>query len=221
MSRPDKTLLEVSGLKTYFPFGNRWFGKREWVKAVDGVDLYVKQGEVLGLAGESGSGKTTLGRSVLRLVEPTGGAVRFDGVDLMALTGREIRPLRRRMQIIFQDPYRSLSPRMQIKQIIAEPLRLHQIVPDHKVEQRVIELLGKVGLEPYFMHRYPQSRPGRHSPSPVLSPKGPKGERDSLRKARANIGGLTSPPNPPSLLASAGPPYRVRGDHAQLEADVN
>lgn len=157
---PDRPLLEVSDLKTYFPFGNRWFGKREPVKAVDGVDLSVERGEVLALVGESGSGKTTLGRSVLRLVEPTEGTIRFDGIDIMALTGREIRPLRRRMQIIFQDPYRSLSPRMQIKQIIAEPLKLHRIVPHNDVQQRVAELLAKVGLEPYFMHRYPHEMSG-------------------------------------------------------------
>lgn len=157
---PDRPLLEVSDLKTYFPFGNRWFGKREAVKAVDGVDLSVERGEVLALVGESGSGKTTLGRSVLRLVEPTEGTIRFDGIDIMALTGREIRPLRRRMQIIFQDPYRSLSPRMQIKQIIAEPLKLHRIVPHNDVQQRVAELLAKVGLEPYFMHRYPHEMSG-------------------------------------------------------------
>ena len=157
---PDRPLLEVSDLRTYFPFGSRWFGKREAVKAVDGVDLSVEQGEVLALVGESGSGKTTLGRSVLRLVEPTEGTIRFDGIDIMALTAREIRPLRRRMQIIFQDPYRSLSPRMQIKQIIAEPLRLHRIVPHNDMQQRVAELLAKVGLEPYFMHRYPHEMSG-------------------------------------------------------------
>ena len=156
----DRPLLEVSDLRTYFPFGSRWFGKREAVKAVDGVDLSVEQGEVLALVGESGSGKTTLGRSVLRLVEPTEGTIRFDGIDIMALTAREIRPLRRRMQIVFQDPYRSLSPRMQIRQIIAEPLNLHRIVPHNDVQQRVAELLAKVRLEPYFMHRYPHEMSG-------------------------------------------------------------
>jgi oligopeptide/dipeptide ABC transporter ATP-binding protein len=160
MATLNRPLLEVSGLRTYFPFGSRWFGKREAVKAVDGVDLSVKQCEVLALVGESGSGKTTLGRSVLRLVEPTEGTIRFDGIDIMALTTREIRPLRRRMQIIFQDPYRSLSPRMQIKQIIAEPLKLHRIVPHNDMQQRVAELLAKVGLEPYFMHRYPHEMSG-------------------------------------------------------------
>jgi ABC-type oligopeptide transport system ATPase subunit len=104
MATLNRPLLEVSDLRTYFPFGSRWFGKREAVKAVDGVDLSVKHCEVLALVGESGSGKTTLGRSVLRLVEPTEGTIRFDGIDIMALTTREIRPLRRRMQIIFQDP---------------------------------------------------------------------------------------------------------------------
>ncbi len=160
MATLNRPLLEVSDLRTYFPFGSRWFGKREVVKAVDGVDLSVEQCEVLALVGESGSGKTTLGRSVLRLVEPMEGTIRFDGIDIMALTTREIRPLRRRMQIIFQDPYRSLSPRMQIKQIIAEPLKLHRIVPHDDVQQRVAELLAKVGLEPYFMHRYPHEMSG-------------------------------------------------------------
>ena len=154
------SLLQVSGLKTYFPFGSRWFGARSWVRAVDGVDLTLDHGEVLGLVGESGSGKTTLGRSVLRLVEPTEGTVMLDGVDIGKLSGRQLRPLRRRMQIIFQDPYSSLSPRLQIKRIIAEPMRLYGLANRHDEGAKVEELLESVGLEPYFMQRYPHEMSG-------------------------------------------------------------
>ena len=153
-------LLEVRDLETHFRFGGRWVGTSRRVRAVDGVNLEVRRGEVLGLVGESGSGKTTLGRSVLRLVEPTAGSVRFDGIDVLGLSGREMRRLRKRMQVVFQDPYTSLSPRMQIGQIIAEPLRLHRIVPESDVDDRVTELLGKVGLEPYFRSRYPHEMSG-------------------------------------------------------------
>ncbi len=158
-SRPD-ALLDVRGLRIYFPLGGRWFGRREWVRAVDGVDLELRRGEIFGLVGESGSGKTTLGRAVLRLVEPTGGAVQFDGIDVLALRGRELRTMRRRFQIVFQDPYRSLSPRMQIQSLLAEPLRLHHIVPEGEIEKRVLELLSAVGLEPYFRYRYPHEMSG-------------------------------------------------------------
>jgi oligopeptide/dipeptide ABC transporter ATP-binding protein len=150
----------VRDLKTWFPFGSRWTSKRGWVRAVDGVDLTVGRGEILGLVGESGSGKTTLGRSVLRLVEPIGGSVRLDDVEILELSERELRPLRRRMQIIFQDPYSSLSPRLQIRKILAEPLRLHRLVAKDEVEETVVELLRAVGLEPYFMWRYPHEMSG-------------------------------------------------------------
>jgi oligopeptide transport system ATP-binding protein len=153
-------LLEVSNLETHFPFGRRWFGTHQWVRAVDGISLDIKRGEILGVVGESGSGKTTLGRSILCLIEPTGGSVRFDGVDVMGLSSREMRQMRRRMQFIFQDPYKSLSPRMQIGQLIAEPLRFHRIVPEADVADRVVALLGKVGLKPYFQHRYPHEMSG-------------------------------------------------------------
>jgi oligopeptide/dipeptide ABC transporter ATP-binding protein len=154
------SLLQVSGLKTHFPFGSRWFGERSWVRAVDGVDLGLDRGEVLGLVGESGSGKTTLGRSVLRLVEPTDGSVMLDGVDVLKLGRRRLRPLRQRMQIVFQDPYASLSPRLQIRRIIAEPMRLYRLANKHDESAKVEELLESVGLEPYFMQRYPHEMSG-------------------------------------------------------------
>ena len=153
-------LLEVERLETWFPFGSRWTSRRSWVRAVDGVDLTLGRAEVLGLVGESGSGKTTLGRSVLRLVEPTGGRVRLDGTDILTLDHGELRPLRGRMQIVFQDPYASLSPRLQIRRILAEPLRLYGIVPKSGVQDAVAELLEAVGLEPYFMWRYPHEMSG-------------------------------------------------------------
>jgi len=156
----DRVLLRVRGLEVHFPLGKGWAGKREWVRAVDGVDFDLRRGEVLGLVGESGSGKTTLGRSVLRLVEPTRGTIEFDAEDFRALKGRRLRQMRRRLQIVFQDPYASLSPRMQIGQIVAEPLKLHGIVPAAELKGRVIELLSRVGIEPYFYHRYPHEMSG-------------------------------------------------------------
>ncbi len=117
-------MLSVSDLKTSFAFGNTWFEKKEMIRAVDGVNINIAKGEVLGLVGESGCGKTTLGRSILRLVEPSSGKILFNGVDILKLKKLEMRKLRPKMQIIFQDPYASLNPRMQIRQIIAEPLLL-------------------------------------------------------------------------------------------------
>lgn len=153
-------LLRVVNLHTHFRLGGRWVGEAQTVRAVDGVTLSIHRGEVLGLVGESGSGKTTLGRSILRLVEPTDGSIDFDGIDVRALSGAQMRALRKRMQVVFQDPYQALSPRMQIGQIIAEPMRLHSVVPEAGIEGRVIEWLEKVGLEPYFRHRYPHEMSG-------------------------------------------------------------
>jgi ABC-type glutathione transport system ATPase component len=153
-------LVEARGLTVRFPVGGRWLGARSWITAVDGVDLELLPGEALGLVGESGSGKTTLGRTLLRLIDPTSGTVRFDGVDLGALGRRELRALRRRMQFVFQDPYRSLNPRLQIRSIIAEPLLLHGLANRAEVSDRVAGLLARVGLEPYFMWRYPHEMSG-------------------------------------------------------------
>ncbi|MGH7564730.1 MAG: ABC transporter ATP-binding protein [Gemmatimonadota bacterium] len=156
----ERALLQVRGLRTWFPADGRWLGPKRWVHAVDGVDLEVRRGEVLGVVGESGSGKTTLGRSILRLVEPTEGEIAFDGVDVCAQGDRALRTLRRRMQIVFQDPYASLSPRMPVGRFIAEPLLLHRIVPPHDARGRVVELLRQVGLESYFADRYPHEMSG-------------------------------------------------------------
>ena len=153
-------LLEARGLETHFPLGRGWRVAREWIRAVDGVDFALARGEVLGVVGESGSGKTTLGRSVIRLVEPTAGTVTYDGIDVLALRAREMRALRRRMQIVFQDPYGTLSPRMQIGQILAEPLRLHRLVAEPDIRDTAVELLARVGLEDYFVYRYPHEMSG-------------------------------------------------------------
>ncbi len=133
---------------------------KEVIKAVDGVDFYIKRGETLGLVGESGCGKTTTGKLILRLEEPTSGEVFFENRNVFHLSKKELRELRPRMQIIFQDPYGSLNPRMNVKSIIAEGLRCHKIETKKRVEERVAELLEMVGLHPDDMYRYPHEFSG-------------------------------------------------------------
>ncbi len=151
----SETLLEVRNLVKHFPAG------RGTVKAVDGVSLSIRQGETLGLVGESGCGKTTTGRCVLLLERPTSGEIVFEGIDLTSLSDDALRKTRRRMQVIFQDPYSSLNPRMTIGQILAEPLKVHGIVRDPAArEARVRELCEQVGLLPQHARRYPHQLSG-------------------------------------------------------------
>lgn len=155
-------LLEVQHLRTYFPIKSAWLGRvKSEVKAVDDVSFTVHKGETLGLVGESGCGKTTLGRSILRLQQPTSGSVIYDGIDVMAQSAEQLRALRSRMQIIFQDPYASLNPRMTIGQTLMEPLMLHQ--PGTSKNQRwdrVADLLQQVGLNPDHRNRFPHEFSG-------------------------------------------------------------
>jgi oligopeptide transport system ATP-binding protein len=158
---PD-VILEVRNLVKHFQVGGGLFGGRPGViKAVDGVSFSIRRGETLGLVGESGCGKTTTGRCILQLERPTSGRVIFEGKDLTTLPGRELRAVRRRMQVIFQDPYSSLNPRMTVGQIIAEPLAVHGIVPDRRARaDRVKELLRHAGLLSGMADRYPHELSG-------------------------------------------------------------
>ncbi|MBX7174700.1 MAG: dipeptide ABC transporter ATP-binding protein [Pyrinomonadaceae bacterium] len=151
-----KRLVQIKNLVKHFPVEN----SDDVVKAVDGVSFDIFAGETLGLVGESGCGKSTVGRCILRLIEPTSGEVIFEDKDVLALSKNELRPLRREMQIIFQDPYASLNPRLSVLSIISEPLKIHGIGNKNEQKDRVAELLKKVGLDANYMFRYPHEFSG-------------------------------------------------------------
>jgi len=154
-------LLEVEGLTKYFVADRSLFGRpTALVRAVDGISFRLDAGQTLALVGESGCGKSTVSRLVLRLIEPDAGSVRFEGRDLLALNASQLRGFRRDAQIIFQDPYASLNPRMTVSRILSEPLALHDLVPRSRRRERVAELLHLVGLEPRFARRYPHEFSG-------------------------------------------------------------
>jgi oligopeptide/dipeptide ABC transporter ATP-binding protein len=154
-------LLEVVELKKHFPVRAGLFSRvREHVKAVDGVTFSVDAGRTLGLVGESGCGKTTVGRAILRLIPATGGQVRFQGRDVLAMNRRELRQTRRLMQIVFQDPYGSLNPRMKVEQIVGEGLLVHRLARGKSLREKVAGLLEQVGLRPDAMQRYPHEFSG-------------------------------------------------------------
>ncbi|HXH25407.1 MAG TPA: ABC transporter ATP-binding protein [Vicinamibacterales bacterium] len=156
-------LVQVRNLKKFFPVteGVIFSKTVAEVKAVDGVSFDIRRGETLGLVGESGCGKTTTGRCILQLERPTAGEILFDGVDLTKLDAKALRPMRRRMQVIFQDPYSSLNPRMTVGEILAEPMYVHGIEPNRKArEERVRYLLSVCGLSPRFAERYPHEMSG-------------------------------------------------------------
>lgn len=158
----SEQLIEVKDLRMHFPVTQGIIFQRRvgTVKAVDGVSFTIKRGETLGLVGESGCGKSTTGRAILQLYRPTSGQVLFQGVDLTTLRGNDLRHMRRRVQMIFQDPYASLNPRMTVGDIIAEPIRVHKLREGRAVRERVEELLHLVGLNPAFANRYPHEFSG-------------------------------------------------------------
>ena len=166
MDESQTNILEVKDLKMYFPiYGGLLQRVKGHVKAVDGVSLFLREREVLGLVGESGCGKTTVGRTILRLYDPTSGEIRFhrkDGewVDIARIKLHDMKPLRREMRMIFQDPFSSLNPRLTVKDLIGEPLEIHNVAHGQEAEQRVAELMTAVGLNPAYMRRYPHEFSG-------------------------------------------------------------
>jgi len=169
----QEVLVQVDGLKMWFPITSGIFQRTVGhIKAVDGLDFHVFRGETLGLVGESGCGKSTTGRAILQLYRPTAGHVHFGDMDLTTVKGHTLRLQRRRMQMIFQDPYASLNPRMTVGAIVSEPLEVHGIGNKKENRERVQELLRIVGLNPYFVNRYPHEFSGgqRQSASPAPWP---------------------------------------------------
>jgi oligopeptide transport system ATP-binding protein len=156
------SLLRVEDLKLYFPINRGLLLQRQvgWVKAVDGLSFEIRRGETLGVVGESGCGKSTLGRAILQLLKPTAGKVYLEDTDLTALTGEPLRQMRQRMQMIFQDPYASLNPRMTVGNIISEPLEIFGLATGQNKQERVEQLLQVVGLAPEFIYRYPHEFSG-------------------------------------------------------------
>ena len=154
-------LLQVRDLKKHFPVGNRLLGReRGWVKAVDGISFTINRGETLGLVGESGCGKTTTSKLILAAEAPTAGAIEFEGRDIASLHGQELMEYRRRVQVVFQDPYSSLSPRMRVGEIIGEPIAAHEKLPRREVQSRVRELLELVGLRADMARLFPHEFSG-------------------------------------------------------------
>lgn len=157
----NDTLLHVDDLKMHFPIYRGVLQRQVGaVRAVDGVSFDVKRGETLGLVGESGCGKSTTGRTILQLYKPTSGSVTFDGTDLVHLKGEQLRQMRRKMQMIFQDPYASLNPRMTVAQLVGEPLMVHNVATGAEINERVEHLLETVNLNPAFASRYPHEFSG-------------------------------------------------------------
>ena len=157
------TLIDVQGLKMHFPITEGIVMNKvvAQVKAVDGVSFRIKKGETLGLVGESGCGKTTTGRCILQLENPTEGQIFYDGIDLNTLNSKQMVPFRQKIQVIFQDPFSSLNPRMKIGEILAEPMRVHKIITDKRArDERVLDLLKVCGLSPRFADRYPHEMSG-------------------------------------------------------------
>lgn len=158
---PTDVLLQVENLKVHFPIlGGLLQRQTGWLKAVDGISFQIRRGETLGVVGESGCGKSTMGRAILQLLRPSDGKVYFEQTDLTALSGEPLRQMRRRMQMIFQDPYASLNPRMTVGDILSEPLEIFGLAEGRAKQTRVEELLGLVGLAPEFIHRYPHEFSG-------------------------------------------------------------
>lgn len=153
-------LVEIKNLKKYFWTGGGPFRKKEAVRALDNVSLYIKEREILGLVGESGCGKTTCGKLILRLIDPTEGSIYFEGNDITHLNQKEMKEFRRKMMIIYQDPFGSLDPRMAIGSTIAEPMVVHNIVSKEEKENKIIELMEKVGLTQDQINRYPHEFSG-------------------------------------------------------------